>query len=96
MPGEPKTPVALSLSRASESVVRAELSVAPNSICPIHDPARPPAIPASKGCRCMKDGCATEGCVDGAAAERAGAGCEGVVDAFGVIVRSIGRDPLSS
>jgi len=45
----------------------------------------------------MKDGCATgEGCVDGAAAERAGAGCEGVVDAFGVIVRSIGRDPLSS
>lgn len=39
------------------SLVFALLSVAPNNIWPIHDPARPPAIPASRGLRCRNEGC---------------------------------------
>jgi apolipoprotein N-acyltransferase len=40
----------------SVSVVLALLSVAPKSIWPSHVPAKPPAIPASKGLRWNQEG----------------------------------------
>ena len=60
------------------STVFALLSVAPKSICPIHDPARPPAIPAKRGLRCRN-----EGCLSGAG-WAVGACCGPVVAGFGV------------
>jgi len=66
------------------SLVRALLSVAPNSIWPIHVPARPAASPANKGLRCRNEGGA------------AGAGCGGVADGLGVADCSIGFAPFWS
>jgi hypothetical protein len=59
IPAEPGTPAAWPVSPTGSpaSLVRALLSVAPNSIWPSHDPAMAPAIPASRGLRCKKEGC---------------------------------------
>lgn len=38
------------------SLILALLSVAPKSIWPSQDPARPPAIPAKRGLRCRNEG----------------------------------------
>jgi hypothetical protein len=77
---------------SSVSVVLALLSVAPKSMWPIQVPARPPAIPASKGLRCNHDG------------DVVGAGWPigllevfggGAVDGLAVVDCSIGFAPLS-
>ena len=53
----------------------------------------PPAIPASNGWRCRKDGCiAGEDWTGGTEAEGAPAGWDGAPG--GVVDRSIGRDPF--
>ena len=56
---ELEAPAALSVSMTCSpvSVVRALLSVAPNSILPIYDPAMPAARPANRGLRCINEGC---------------------------------------
>ena len=75
----------------SVSVVLAVLSVAPKSIWPIHVPARPPAIPASKGLRCHHDGdVAGAGWPIGLLAGVGG----GVVDGLAVVDCSMGLAPL--
>lgn len=58
MPVELEAPVAWVASPAGSpaSLVFALLSVAPKSIWPSHDPARPPAIPAMRGLRCRNEG----------------------------------------
>jgi hypothetical protein len=53
---ELELPVAVPVSPVSV-VLAALLLVAPNSIWPIHDPARPAAMPVSKGFRCINEGC---------------------------------------
>ena len=77
---------------SSVSVVLALLSVAPKSICPIQLPARPPAIPASRGVRCNQDGqVAGAGWPMGLLAAFGG----GAVDGLAVVDCSIGFAPLS-
>jgi len=77
------------------SLVRAILSVAPNSIWPIYDPATPAARPASRGLRCINEGCiAGVGWAFGAALP--GADCGAVADGLGVVDCSIGFAPFCS
>jgi hypothetical protein len=74
--------VSVAPSCSPASLVFALLFVAPNSICPSHDPARPPAIPANRGLRCRNEGCMA-GAGWAVGAELAGVGC-GAVAGFGV------------
>jgi hypothetical protein len=97
IPVELEAPAALSVSPTCSlaSVVRALLSVAPNSIWPIYDPAMPAARPAKRGLRCMNEGCiAGAGWAFGAALP--GADCGAAPDGFGVTDRSIGFAPFWS
>ena len=77
------------------SLVRALLSVAPNSILPIYDPAMPAARPANSGLRCMNEGCMAGA---GWALEVGlpGADCGAVADGLGVADCSIGFAPFWS
>src|ERR671916_94975 len=64
MPVERDEPPGFSPSCESLTVPsfeRADVSVAPKSMCPIHDPAIPAARPESSGCRWRNEGCATCG-----------------------------------
>src|ERR1041384_3055288 len=93
IPVEPKPSAGLFVSPAASpvSVVRALLSVAPNSIWPIYDPITPAARPANRGLRCINDGCmAGAGWAVGPPAADGGA----VVDGLGVVDCSIGLAPF--
>ncbi len=83
----------LDAAPGSASVVLALLSVAPKSIWPIQVPARPPAIPASRGLRCHHEGdVAGAGWAIGLFAALVGGG---VVDGLEVVDCSMGLAPLS-
>ena len=76
-------------------VLAALLFVAPNSICPIHDPATPAARPANSGLRCINEGClAGAGWAVGAWLLVADGGV--AADGFGVVDCSIGFAPFWS
>ena len=97
IPVELEAPAALSVSPTGSpaSVVRALLSVDPNSILPIYDPAIPAARPAKSGLRCINEGCiAGAGWTFGAALP--GVDCGAAPDGFGVTDRSIGFAPFWS
>ena len=46
----------LAAPASPSSLVFAVLSVAPKSICPIHEPATPAAMPVNNGCRWKREG----------------------------------------
>ena len=97
IPVELKAPAVVSVSPTCSlvSVVRALLSVAPNSIWPIYDPAMPAARPANRGLRCINEGCmAGAGWAFGAVLP--GADCGAVADGVGVTDCSIGFAPFWS
>ena len=76
-------------------VLAALLVVAPNSIWPIHDPARPAAMPVNKGLRCINEGCiagAGWAAADGAFDVDGGVAADGL----GVVDCSIGFAPFWS
>ena len=87
--------VPVSLTCSPASVVRALLSVAPNSIWPIYDPATPAARPANRGLRCINEGCMAG---VGWAVEVGLLDADGgvVVDGLGVVDCSIGFAPFWS
>ena len=97
IPVELKAPAVVSVAPTCSpaSVVRAILSVAPNSIWPIYDPAMPAARPANRGLRCINEGCmAGAGWAFGAALP--GADCGAAADGLGVVDCSIGFAPFWS
>ena len=91
---EPNPPLAVPVSPASVEVA-ALLLVAPNSIWPIHEPARPAAMPVNKGLRCINEGCmagAGWAAADGALEVDGGVAADGL----GVVDCSIGFAPFWS
>src|SRR5215831_11410541 len=87
--------VSVSLTCSPASLVRALLSVAPNSIWPIHDPATPAAIPVNMGWRCRNESCAA-GAGWAVGVGPPGAGCGEAADGLGVADCSIGFAPFWS
>jgi len=85
----------LVVSVSPASVVFAWLSVAPNSIWPIHDPATPAARPANRGLRCINEDCmAGAGWAIGAWLPDAVGGA--AADGLGVVDCSMGFAPFWS
>jgi len=88
-------PPAAALVSPVSVVLAALLFVAPNSIWPIHDPARPAAMPVSMGLRCINEGCLVgNGWAVGAVLPVADGGAD--ADGLGVVDCSIGFAPFWS